>query len=64
MQEESECSMIAPLSDGNAHGMRSASEATVDKEKPHTGETTDKGGSQEGVGDGMGEWVDDGDKPL
>ena len=56
--------MIAPLSDGKAHGMRSASEATMDKEEPHTGETTDKGGSKGGVGDGMGEWIDDGDKSL
>ena len=56
--------MIAPLRDGNAHGMRSASEPGMVKEETHTGETTDKGGSKEGVGGGMGEWTDDGDKSL
>ena len=45
--------MIAPLSDGTAHGMRSPSESTVVKDEPHTGAKTGKGGS-EGEGDGDG----------
>ena len=45
--------MIAPLSDGNAHGMRSPSESTVVKDEPHTGAKIDKGGSEK-VGDGDG----------
>jgi len=36
----------------------------VVKDGPHAGETTGKGWSKEGVGDGMGEWIDDVDKPL
>ena len=56
--------MIAPLSDGNADGISGPSKGTVVKDGPHVGETTDKGGSKEGVGDGMGEWIDDGDKSL
>ena len=55
--------MIAPLSDGNADGMSILSEETVVKDEPHAGATTGKGGS-EGVGDGMGAWIDDVDKPL
>ena len=51
IQEESPGSMIAPLSDGNSHGMRSSSEAAVVKDEPHTGVKTCKGGS-EGVDDG------------
>ena len=53
--------MIAPLSDGDADG--SSKEIAV-KDGPHAGETTGKGGSKEGVGDGMGEWIDDMDKSL
>ena len=37
MQEESPSPMIAPLSDGNAHGIYSSSEATLVKDEPHTG---------------------------
>ena len=33
------------------------------KDEPHAGATTGIGGS-EGVGNGMGEWIDDVDKPL
>ena len=56
--------MIAPLSDGNADGMSRSSEETVAKDEPHAGETTGRGGSKEGVGDGMGEWIDDVGKSL
>ena len=60
MQEESAGSMIAPLSDGNADDISGPSKGTVVKDGPHVGETTDKeGGSKGGVGDGMGEWIDD-----
>jgi len=57
MREESPSSIIAPLSDGNAHG---STEEAVVKDEPHASATTGKGGSfrslrpQEpaGVGDG------------
>jgi len=45
MQEESSSSMIAPLSDGNAHGMKSSTEETVVMDEPHAGATTGEGGS-------------------
>jgi len=54
-------SIIEPLSEGNADG---TSKETVVKDGPHAGETTGRGGSKEGVGDGMGEWIDDVDKSL
>jgi len=56
--------MIAPLSDGNAGDISGRPKGTVVKDGPHVGETTNKGGSKEGVGDGMGAWIDDVDKPL
>jgi len=37
--------MIAPLSDGNAHGIDSSTEATVVKDEPRTGSKAGKGGS-------------------
>ena len=45
--------MTAPLSDVNADGTSSSSEATVVKDEPHTGAKIDKGGSEK-VGDGDG----------
>ena len=52
--------MIAPLSDGNTHGMDSSTEEAVVKDEPHAGATTGKCGSSRsprpqgpaGVGDG------------
>jgi len=60
MQEESPSSMIAPLSDGNAHGIDSSAEAVVVKDEPHAGAKAGKGGTSPsprpqgpaGVGDG------------
>ena len=52
------------LSDGNADGISGLSKETVVKDGPHAGETTGRGGSKEGLGDGMGEWIDDVDKSL
>ena len=37
--------MIAPLSDGNAHGIDSSTEATLVKDEPHAGAKTGKGES-------------------
>jgi len=43
MQEESPSSMIAPLSDGNAQGIDSSTEAAVVKDEPRAGAKTGKG---------------------